>query len=108
MMSQPSTLAEISFQLILHAGDARSSAMEAIQAAKAGDYPAAKEKLAAAEESFRKAHHVQTGLLQQEAAGNEQAPSILLIHAQDHLMTSMTVKDLAQEFVELYQQISTK
>lgn len=103
-----SHFAQVSFQLILHAGNARSSAMEAIQAAKNGDYSTAENKLSAAEKSFQNAHHVQTELLQQEAKGNEQQPTILLIHAQDHLMTAWTVKELAQEMIELYQKIDTR
>ncbi|OQP15659.1 PTS cellobiose IIA subunit [Geobacillus zalihae] len=29
--------------------------------------------------------------------------TILVVHAQDHFMTAITVKDLAAEFVELYE-----
>jgi len=32
--------------------------------------------------------------------------SLLMIHAQDHLMNAMTVKDLAAEMVELYYRIN--
>lgn len=100
------TLEEISFHLILHAGNARSFAMEAIQAAKAGNFDEADEKLAEADKAFVEAHHGQTDLLQQEALGNGTTPSILLIHAQDHLMTSMTVKEMALEMVELYKRLT--
>lgn len=100
-----SHLAEISFQLILHAGNARSFAMEAIQAAKKGDFATAESKIREAETSFQSAHQVQTELLQQEAKGNEQQPTILLVHAQDHLMTALTVKEMAQEVIALYQRM---
>ncbi len=99
------TLEEISFHLILHAGNARSFAMEAIHSAKAGNFAEAEEKLREADKAFVEAHHGQTELLQQEAQGSGQTPSILLIHAQDHLMTSMTVKDMALEMVELYKRL---
>ncbi|WP_099302826.1 PTS lactose/cellobiose transporter subunit IIA [Bacillus sp. Marseille-P3800] len=99
------TLEEISFTLILHSGNARSFAMEAIQAAKKGAFEQAAEKLKEADAAFVTAHHGQTELLQQEAQGNGVTPSILLIHAQDHLMTSMTVKEMAVEMVELYQRL---
>ena len=41
-------------------------------------------------------------LLQEEASGNEQSINIILVHSQDHLMTAMTVRDLAIEIIEIY------
>ncbi|WP_059105656.1 PTS lactose/cellobiose transporter subunit IIA [Shouchella shacheensis] len=99
------TLEEISFQMILHAGNARSSAMEAIQSAKTGDFEAANKKIRDADKEFTQSHRFQTELLTKEAKGEVQSPSILLIHAQDHLMTAMSVKEMAQEMIELYQRL---
>ena len=59
----------------------------------------------AAEADLRKAHEVQTELLQREASGKKQPPTMLLVHAQDHLMTALTVKELAQEMIELYRRL---
>lgn len=103
-MTTPS-LEEVSFQIILHAGNARSSAMEAIYYAKNGKFDAANEKIKEADEAFVEAHHSQTQLLQSEATGEGQKPTVLLIHAQDHLMTAMTVKEMAQEFIDLYKRM---
>lgn len=103
-MTSPS-LEEISFQIILHAGNTRSSSMEAIHLAKEGKFQEAQAKMAEADKEFLGAHRAQTKLLQKEASGEGQTPTILLIHAQDHLMTSMTVKEMAQEFVELYERM---
>jgi cellobiose PTS system EIIA component len=97
------TLEEISFHIILHAGNARSSAMEALQAAKKKQFDAAGEKMAEAAKEVHQAHHYQTQLLQKEASGDTQNPTILLIHAQDHLMNAITVKELAQEIIEIHQ-----
>ncbi|MBO0577500.1 PTS lactose/cellobiose transporter subunit IIA, partial [Clostridium botulinum] len=36
---------------------------------------------------------------------NKAEISLLLIHAQDHLMTTMTLKDLAIELVEVYMRL---
>ena len=50
------------------------------------------------------AHKIQTALIQQEVNGEKFDIPMLLIHAQDHLMTSMmTTKDLAIEIVELHE-----
>jgi cellobiose PTS system EIIA component len=100
------SLEEISFKIILHAGNARSSSMEAIQLAKENKFVEAKRKMEEAEQEFVKAHSSQTKLLQQEGTGEGKSPTILLIHAQDHLMTSMTLKDMAQEFIELYERMN--
>lgn len=96
---------ENSFKIILHAGNARSLSMEAIALAKETKYFEAREKIAIAKEELNKAHHEQTALIQGEARGEKTDLSVILIHAQDHLMTAMVVKDLANEFIELYENI---
>lgn len=93
------------FKLILHGGNGRSSAMEAITAAKEGNFLEAKEKLKQAGEELNQAHHIQTSLIQGETRGENNEISLLMIHAQDHLMNAITVKDLSTEFVELYETI---
>ncbi|MCC5895467.1 MAG: PTS lactose/cellobiose transporter subunit IIA [Alkalibacterium sp.] len=93
---------EIAFQIILFAGNGKSSAMEAIQEAKEGNFEGAEAKLKEAGEELGKAHGFQTNLLQEEARGNGQGVNVILVHSQDHLMTAMTVRDLAVEIIELY------
>ncbi|BAB04629.1 PTS lactose/cellobiose transporter subunit IIA [Halalkalibacterium halodurans] len=105
MPTQQKPLEEIAFQIILHSGNARSCAMEGIQLAKAGKFAAARERMEQADKEFHKAHHAQTSLIQQEASGDAVSPSLLLIHAQDHLMTSMTTKDLCLEIIELHEKV---
>lgn len=96
---------EYIFKLILHGGNGRSSAMEAIAAAKKGDFSEAREKLTQASEELNAAHHIQTSLIQGEIRGDSTDISLLMIHAQDHLMNAMTVKEMATEFVDLYEAI---
>ena len=55
-----------------------------------------------ANSAIQKAHHSQTELLQEEARGNGQELSILLVHAQDHFMTSLLAIDLITEMIELH------
>ncbi len=97
---------EISFQIILHAGNARSSAMEAIAFAKEGKFTEAKDKLEDAKKELNEAHHSQTELIQAEARGESVDVNVILVHSQDHLMTAMAIKDLAVEFVELYEKLA--
>ncbi|PGY13065.1 PTS system lichenan oligosaccharide-specific IIA component, Lac family [Bacillus sp. OV166] len=98
-------LEAVIFQIILHGGNGRSAAMEAMQAAKKGDFEGARQKLMEADNAMNEAHHIQTSLIQGEIRGEKTEISLLMVHAQDHLMNAMTVKDLAVEMVELYQRI---
>lgn len=94
-------LYQLSFQLVLHSGNARSFAMEALQDAKNREFKAAREKIAEAEAELLQAHKFQTQLIHAEAGGEKLDIPIILIHAQDHLMTAMTLKDLAVEMIEM-------
>ena len=96
---------EVIMNLIMYGGDAKSNAIEAIQAAKNGEFELANTKILDAESSLSKAHNSQTELLSEEAKGNETIVSLLMVHAQDHLMTSLLCIDLAQEFVDVYKKI---
>ncbi|MFE8700245.1 PTS lactose/cellobiose transporter subunit IIA [Cytobacillus sp. FJAT-54145] len=96
---------EVIFQIILHGGNGRSASMEAIAAAKQGKFSEAKEKLTEASEELAQAHHIQTSLIQGEVRGEKSEISLLMIHAQDHLMNAITMKDLATEIVHLHEKI---
>lgn len=91
--------------LIMHGGNAKSNAMEAIQAAKNGAFEFAEEKISEAEQSIVEAHHSQTGLLTEEAKGNHMEVTLLTVHSQDHLMTAMTFTDLAKELIDVYRKL---
>ncbi|WP_195970960.1 PTS lactose/cellobiose transporter subunit IIA [Clostridium thermobutyricum] len=99
---------EIIMNLIMYSGEARSYAMEAMQAAKEGKIDEARELLGKATAQLTEAHHSQTKLIQGEAAGNKTEVSLLLVHAQDHLMTTMTLKDIAAEIIDIREQLLNK
>ena len=99
---------QIFINLIVNAGSARSSAIEAIQYAKAGDMEKANESLQQAKESVNEAHHSQTEMIQAEIRGEKTPLNLLMVHAQDHLMTSLVVIDLAQEFIDIYEKVNNK
>ncbi|WP_206423454.1 PTS lactose/cellobiose transporter subunit IIA [Enterococcus mediterraneensis] len=94
--------------LIMYGGNAKSDAMEAIQAAKQGDFELADQKIADAEASLVEAHHAQTNMLTQEAQGNHVTVTLLTVHSQDHLMTSIAFTDLAKEIIDLYRRIDAE
>ena len=76
--------------------------MEAIQAAKAGNMGQAESKIHDAEQAIVEAHHSQTDMLTKEAQGEKTEITLLTVHSQDHLMTSIAFCDLAKEVIGLY------
>ena len=98
---------EIILNIIMHSGEARSYSMEALAIAKTGDFDKAKELIIRADEELGYAHNSQTSLIQGEAANDKIEFSLLLIHSQDHLMTTMTFKDLAVELIEVHEKINS-
>lgn len=97
---------ELILNLIMHSGEARNSSIEAISLAKKEKFDKADECLKKADEELGFAHNAQTSLIQAE--NDDVKLSLLLVHAEDHLMTTMTFKDLAAEFVEVYKKIYKK
>lgn len=95
---------QVIMELVVNGGNARSKAMEAIKLAKKGDLQAAKEKIKKSNEALGKAHEFQTKLIHSESAGEKVEVSLLMIHAQDHLMNAMTVRDLAKEMIDMYEE----
>lgn len=98
-------LEELVLKIITQSGDAKSHAMEAIHFAKEKDFFNAEDCLKKAMEKLSEAHQQQTILIQREAQGNHTEVTLLLIHAQDHLMNAITIRDMATEFVALYRKI---
>lgn len=98
----------ISFGIVASAGEARSLAFEALKAAKAHDFDRAEELLEQSEKASLGAHKQQTELLSREASGDHTPVDVLLVHAQDHLMTSMLAQELIRELVYLHREKQDK
>lgn len=88
-------------ELIVNAGDGRSLAIQAIREARAGNFEEAESLLEQSGEALVRCHHAQTDLIQSELQGHGVPPSLLMVHAQDHIMNAMTVKDLASEMIAI-------
>lgn len=94
---------EAVIQIIANGGEGRSHAMHAIRLARQGEFEQAGEKMKLAEQAIVKAHRVQSNLLKEEAGGKKNEVTILMVHAQDHLMNAMTVLDLAKELIYIHE-----
>ncbi len=92
----------VSMMIIANSGDARSYAFRALEAAKASKFEDADELLKKSDASMNLAHKAQTELLIKEASGEKQDINVLLVHSQDHLMTSMLANELIKEMIYMY------
>lgn len=95
----------VSFGIVASAGSARSLAFESLKTAKTGDFEKADELMEQAEAAALGAHDSQTAILSKFCAGEEVPVDVLLVHAQDHLMTSMLARELIAEINLLYKEI---
>lgn len=92
------------FQIISAVGTARSNYIEAIHAAKARDYDKAAELIAKGDECFAEGHDVHLELLGREAEG-EGIACLLVMHAEDQLMSAEAFKLTAQELIDVYHEM---
>lgn len=95
----------ICFQIISAVGMARSSFIEAIEFAKNRDFEQAEAAMKEGDEYFLQGHHAHASLIQKEANNEKIDFSLILMHAEDQLMSAETFKILAQQFIDLYQSL---
>ena len=96
MFADESTVME----LLIYAGQARSDAMEAIAASRQREWGRAADLMASSEAACRAA------LIGEDEGCGKITVNLILVHAQDHLMTAMLCQDLAKEIIALRQERS--
>lgn len=95
----------IVFEIISNGGNAKALVYEAIEVSENGKFKEARELLNEADTFLNKAHQVQTDLIQKEAAGERSEVTVLFVHAQDHLMTSIEVRTLAENIIRMNERL---
>ncbi len=98
-------LEEVVMNLIINAGHARSLAYTALKQAKQGDFDGAKTLMEQSRLALNEAHRVQTKLIESDLGEGRVKLSLVLVHAQDHLMTSMLARELVVELIELHEKL---
>ncbi|MFV0552521.1 MAG: PTS lactose/cellobiose transporter subunit IIA [Anaerorhabdus sp.] len=93
----------IAFQIISAVGTARSYYIEAIQDAKQGNFEEARRKIEEGSSIFVEGHHAHAELIQKEANGELDTITLLLMHAEDQLMSAEAFKIIAEEFIDVYE-----
>ena len=95
-------LEEAVMGIIVNAGQSRSLCFEALRQAREGQFDQASALLAEATEAGKAAHAVQTKLIEADEGEGKTKMTLVMVHAQDHLMTSILCRELATELVEVY------
>lgn len=99
---------EMIMSIILNAGDARSKSLIAFKRAREYNFEEAKKLMKEASESLTLAHKAQTEMIQKEVRGDKQEVTLLMVHAQDHLMTAMAIKDMVNEMIAFTEEINNR
>ena len=95
------------FTIITYSGDAKNLFMKAIRLARENNLELAQSCIDQAEDKLAQAHQRQSALIQLESAGQKIEPTVLLVHGQDHLMTAMLMKDMAEELIQVYSRLNS-
>lgn len=96
----------VSFRLVAHAGAASSLFGDAIGAARDGRFDDVDRLIEQGDAEIVAAHQTQTALLREEVSGEDMAFSLLLVHAQDHLMSTIMFERVAKELIEMYRRMA--
>ena len=92
----------IGFEIVAYSGDARSKLLLAVEKAKQKDFTECEKLISEANDCLNDAHKSQTELLQLEARGENIDIGFITVHAQDHLMTTILLKDIINNLLDIY------
>ena len=94
------------FGIITYVGTARSCFINAIQCAKKGDFQEADALISQGDEAYTQGHHIHADLLTLDANGKLEHGGLILMHAEDQLMSAETFRVLAEEFIDVYKKMN--
>ena len=95
----------ICFEMIATNGSARSYFLEALEAAKRRDFLEAEKLMEEGDKMLVEGHHAHGRLLEQEAGEDKVKVDLLLVHAEDQMMSAETFKIMASQFIDLYKNL---
>lgn len=97
---------KITFEMITAVNEARHSYIDAIQSAKNKDFVKAEFLIMQGDAAYNKGHGCHMQLLQAEAAGEIKNVNLLVLHAEDQMISSEGYKIFAVEFLSLYKELN--
>lgn len=92
----------LGLELVAYAGEARSYLLEALDDARNKKFDNISNLLNEAEQLIVQAHRTQADMLFEEAKGKFNEVTITMVHGQDHLMTTILLKELVINLIELW------
>lgn len=95
----------ICFEMIATNGSARSYFLEALEAAKRRDFIEADKLMEEGDKMLVEGHHAHGRLLEKEAGEDKVKVDLLLVHAEDQMMSAETFKIMASQFIDLYKML---
>ncbi len=99
---------KVATKVIIHSGNARVKVNEAADYIEKFYFDAAEKKLEEAEAEITAAHGIQTDIIQAESRGEKLELSLLIVHAQDTLMTVISEKNMMARMLKLFKRFHSK
>lgn len=103
-MATKEELTMLGFEIVAYSGDARSTLLNLLKEVRAGEFTHVDEMLKDADQNLNLAHQAQTKILAEEASGKDMEMGFIFIHGQDHLMSTILLRDIMNDFIELYKE----
>lgn len=95
-------LTNAALKVVAFSGNARSDFLEALDLAKSQKFTESDQFIKKAKENLELASLAQKDFLESEAGGNKEGLDFLVIHAQDHYMTTLLLRDLINNLIDIY------
>lgn len=90
------------FQIISAAGSAKSNYMEAIAAAREGHFEDIDRLLKEGDDMYKEGHDIHLDLMGMQESEEGLPFSLILLHAEDQMMSAELTRTMAEEFISLY------
>lgn len=95
-------LTNAGLRVVAFSGNARSNFLEALDLAKACKFDEADQYIKMGLENLDLASLAQKDFLDNEVEGSHEGLDFLAIHAQDHYMTTLLLRDLINNLIDIY------
>lgn len=91
-------------QIIANSGESKMKSFEALKCLKNKDFKKARELLKESRLIDLEAHNAQTKIIAQALDPDaKDAVTLLMVHAQDHYMTSQLARDLIEALIDVFE-----
>ncbi len=96
---------EFLMTLLCQVGEARAAFMDAMRAARRGEFEQAQALMKTGDEALVAVHKSQTSLIGFDQGEGKVTMTLILTHIQDHIMTTMLCREMAEEINEIHQKL---